>query len=249
LFPSNPPQDKDYLPELTPLNTKTDILTQDATYKTLIATNEFTVTVFVKLNNGDRTSKFMIDTKSNYRSILKIEGIWHLEVSPSPNQGKHSSTRLRVLTEKPSVEIIELPPLSMQKWTFVAVLRQGRRFDVIYDNRIVSSYLLSAYPVVNGNSIVAGYSDNNNVNIMGNSLINGSIIHVFCYNSRLSPSQIEQNRLPYVDTNNALASNDFTYLLPSVILPNLNTSCSSGSCDYATKLPKKMILKWESPYS
>jgi hypothetical protein len=31
-------------------------------------------------------------------------------------------------------EYIELPPIPRQKWICISILREGRRFDIIYDN-------------------------------------------------------------------------------------------------------------------
>jgi hypothetical protein len=120
---------------------------------------------------------------------------------------------------------------------FIAILRDGRRFDIIYNNEIVASQILEFYPVVISSSL-----------FVGNSGLSGSVIHVIINNRRLTPSEIENERLRYVNTNGTVLEADSI----SVSLPALKllAQCLPGlPCDSVTKPPSNNLLKWKSPYA
>ena len=102
---------------------------------------------FFYLLDGDKTTKFV----NGFTPIIQVDNNWHLEVAPAPMGGNNVAARLRVQTNDTGTlkqEYIDLPPIPKQKWMFVAILRDGRRFDVIYNNEIVASQTLEFYPVV-----------------------------------------------------------------------------------------------------
>jgi hypothetical protein len=134
-------------------------------------------------------------------------------------------------------EIIELPPIPQQKWMFIAILRDGRRFDIIYNNEIVASQILENYPVVISSSLS-----------IGNTGINGSVIHVIINDKRLTPTQIERERVTRVNTNNMILEADsITMNLPGL---NLFGQCPPGlPCDPITKPPTNNLLQWKTPYA
>jgi hypothetical protein len=205
----------DVLSTLTPLSEKKDIVMPDVTQKTLLGNNGGTIMGMFNFMNGDRTANYT----NNYTPFLQIANNWFLEVSNSPNDKQHASTRLRVRTNAQGSstkdEMIELPPIPKQKWIFIAVLRDGRRFDVIYDDKIVASQRLQQYPVVISSPVS-----------IGNKGLDGAAIHVIINGTRLSPIDIERTRLTLVDTNKlVLEDNPFNVSLPTI---SLLAECPSG---------------------
>jgi hypothetical protein len=190
---------------------------------------------FVKLNESDRTSTYT----NQYTPLIQVENNWYFEIAPSKTDQKHSSTRLRVTTNRNGSlgdEIMDLPDLVRQKWIMVAILRDGRRFDVLYDNKIVMSHRLTNYPVVISSPLSVGHP-----------YLNGSIIHVIAANRRLSPIEVEGERVKHVDTNNTvLEANQIDLVFPSI---SLLAQCPPGfPCDPITK-PVNPKMKWDSPYA
>jgi len=227
----------DVLSTLTPLSEKKDIVMPDVTQKTLLGNNGGTIMGMFNFMNGDRTAKY----SNNYIPFLQIANNWYLEVSNAPNDKQHTSARLRVRTaaqgSSTKDEMIELPPIPKQKWVFIAVLRDGRRFDVIYDNKIVASQRLEQYPVVVSSPVS-----------IGNKGLDGAAIHVIINGTRLSPTDIERTRLTIVDTNKlVLEANPFNTSLPMI---SLLAECPSGlPCKPVTRPPVNQILKWSTPYA
>jgi len=222
---------------MTPLNTKKDIVMPDVAQKTLLGTNGCTVMGMFKFLNGNRTGNYT----NNYMPFLQISNNWFLEVSNAPNNKQQCAAQLRVRTHSQGAatkdELIELPPIPKQKWIFIAILRDGRRFDVIYDNKIVASQRMESYPVIISSPLS-----------VGNKGLDGGVIHVMINGTRLAPSDIERTRMTLVDTNDlVLEDNTLNASLPNI---SLLAQCPSGlPCKPVTKPPANQFLKWNSPYA
>lgn len=226
----------DILGSLTPLNKKKNILMPDVTQQSILGSNGSTVMGFYKLSDGNRTATY----HGAYIPLLQVENNWYLEISSTPSEKTKTSTRLRVRTNHGGTqkeEIIELPPIPKQKWIFIAVLRDGRRFDVIYDNKLVASERLQNYPVVISSPLS-----------VGNEGIAGTVIHVVVNPSRMAPNEVERIRLNYVDTNGmVLEDNKIDISFPNI---SLFAQCPPGlPCDPITRPPKGGYLEWNTPYA
>jgi hypothetical protein len=234
IYPSS--GNNDVLPSMTPLNQKKDVLFSDLTQSTLLGTAGSTVMGFFKLSNGDRTVKFA----NSFTPLLFVDNNWFLEISPAPVGKDKVAARLRVQTNdggKLVQEIIELPQIPKQKWMFIAVLRDGRRYDIIYDNKIVASERLDNYPAVISSPLS-----------VGNKGLDGSVIHVIINGKRLSPRDVERERVTHVNTNNTVLEDDAI----GISLPGLKlfAQCPSGlPCDPVTQPPNNNLLQWNTPYA
>ncbi len=224
------------LDTITPLDKNKPIYMPDKTKTDLLASSGSTVMGFVKLLDGDRTANYT----TQYTPLIQVANNWYLEVSPSKNDTNMTSTRLRITTNKNGTkmdELVQLPDLVKQKWVFIAILRDGRRFDVIYDNKIVASHRLNNYPI----TVLGALS-------IGNKGLKGSIVHVMVNNTRLPPTVIEGTRITFIDTNNmVLEANDIDISFP---LFQLFARCPPGfPCDTSITTPSSAIYKWKSPYA
>ena len=115
------------------------------------------------------TGDCAVCSHSGYSSVLNIAGVVGIEVLLAPDasrQGK-AMTQLVVKTEGPSVtatasgptgarpsastqmyiETFRLPELTIQQWTMITVSREGRRFDIYYNDRLVLSQKTMYMPV------------------------------------------------------------------------------------------------------
>jgi hypothetical protein len=172
-----------------------------------------------------------------------VDNNWYLEISPAPNNSKETAARLRVITQDTSAnndDIIELPTIPQQKWVFIAILRDGRRFDVIYDNQIVASKRLQNYPVVINSPLSIGSSG-----------VDGSIVNLTVTGSRLSPIEVERMRSSMVNTNGVvIQDNIFSKALSLPLLSlNISAKCPPGlPCDSITRAPNH-LTEWKTPYA
>jgi hypothetical protein len=224
------------LSTMTPLSKKKDIVTSDVTQQSLLGSAGSSIMGFFKLNNGDRTLHY----DHQYIPLIQVENNWALEILPSRTGTENPMARLRVLTSNgtsPLPEYVELPPIPKQKWMFIAILREGRRFDVIYNNKIVASQRLENYPVVISSPLS-----------VGNQGLDGSVIHVIINSSRLTPIQVERERVAHVDTNNTVVeANPINISLPNL---SLLAQCPSGlPCNPVTVPPSNHLQQWTTPYA
>ncbi len=227
---------KDYLKKITILSEKMDVVYSDKAKRDILATSGSSVMGFFNIQAGDRTIKL----GDSFMPIMQIENNWYLEVSPAPTHKSDSSARLRVNTfngGKQEYEHIELPSIPKQKWMFIAILREGRRFDVIYNNRIVASQTLMNYPSVISSPLSVGDKG-----------LGGSVVHIVVNSKRLSFNEVERERLSHIDTNDTvLEDNIFVFNIPGI---KLFAECPPGlPCDPITQPPSNNLLQWTSPYA
>jgi hypothetical protein len=232
----------DVLTTLTPLSAPKQIVMADKVQNMILEKGSSTVMGFFNLQQGDRTGTYIDKLRPDeYKPILQVVNNWYLEISHGVSGNQNSNARLRVTTKDSSGqatdEIIELPSIPKQKWICIAILRDGRRFDIMYDNKIVSSQRLLNYPVIISNPLT-----------IGNTGLSGSAIHVIISNHRLTPTEVDRERLKYVDTNNMIIeSNEFDVSFPMI---RLFSQCPPGlPCDPVTKPPRNNLLQWKTPYA
>jgi len=142
-----------------------------------------------------------------YNSVFSISGIVGLEVLNAPDasrQGK-AMAQLIIKTEgqpvqtgssasQKYIETIALPPIPLQKWTMIAVAREGRRFDIYYNDTLVLSQKAMYMPISNiSNSNFSGITS-------GSTGLVGQIALANVYNYRLSSTDIAAKFTEFADT-------------------------------------------------
>jgi hypothetical protein len=98
-----------------------------------------------------------------YYQLLNLFGAVQLEISSLPDAGRQSQASVQLLvrtqtsivldgtpvdstgtgmTPQNMIETLALPPIPYQKWTMITISREGRRFDIYYDNNLVVSHIM-----------------------------------------------------------------------------------------------------------
>jgi hypothetical protein len=168
---------------------------------------------------------------------------FQLAPAPTAEQGPNASkcTARLMITVVPGgptgVEVMDLPPLPLQKWVFVAVLRDGRRFDVLYNGEVVASHRLAMYPKQVSSPITIG----------GPTFI-GQAQHVLVAPRRLSPSEVAYQQAILSDTT---GQPPVKFPLPLPIpFGDLQTMCLPGlPCNPVNAPPSNQMKAWYSIYS
>jgi len=232
----------DVLTELTPLSAPKQIVMADKTQSMLLEKGGSTIMGFFNIQHGDRTKKYIDKLRPDeYTPVMYISGNWSFEISQRPGGVLDTNARLRVTTKDSSGravdEIMDLPSLPKQKWVCIAMLRDGRRFDIMYDNKIVASQRLHNYPVIISNPL-----------FIGNKKLGGSAIHIIISDRRFTPTEVDRERLKYVDTNNmVIEGNAIDISFPNI---RLFSQCPPGlPCDPVTSPPRSNLLQWKTPYA
>jgi hypothetical protein len=133
------------------LNTENIVLSRDAS-KDFFSKSGATLGFYVKLEDGDKTISIQNQRTSNV--LFKIDKALILTVGNGLND--NTECKLYVQTHKNRVEIIDLKPIPRQKWVHIAILRDGRRFDILYSGKIIASKRLDAVPQYYSNPLIFG---------------------------------------------------------------------------------------------
>lgn len=225
---------KDYIKKPVSVSQVTPILSSDETNTLLVSTPGCTTMGLFNIQNGDRTPHL----KDTYYPLFGIPGIWSFELAPTKLNIGNTTAQLRIMTATPTgpiEEIINLPDLPLQKWIFISVLRDGRRFDIMYNDSVVASHRLTHYPAIVPSSFQ-----------VGNSNIVGSVIHIMLSPERIIPTEIITIWSGLVDTNGAPMQSILSALFPGksdidISMPAITTPVSAP--------PSNTMKAWLSPYA
>ena len=232
---------KDLAPSALNLNKQSNVLDSASVKTTLLSQGGSTVSAFVNVQFGNRTTSINRSRETRFAILLGVKGSFEFQLTPSTATQGQSTAQLVVYTEgagKGKEEIVELPPLPLQKWVYVSILRDGRRFDVMYDDPIVGSHRMDYYPIPTANYLT-----------IGSSHFMGSAIHIFAEGYRLTPNQISQQRALYADMT---GRPPIKFPLPFLPIPfgYMQTQCIPGlPCKAVSAPPTNRLKEWKSIYN
>lgn len=219
----------------------TQLLDSSKTPQQLLSSSGSSVMGFFNLQLADKTVKL----NNTYYQLIGIPGAWVFEIAPSPSHNSINTTtaRLLVYTTTPDgikEETIELPDVPLQKWVFLSILRDGRRFDIMYDDDIVASHRIPYYPAITPSHLQVG-----NVNLVG------YCTHVLVSSSRLSSSEVAENRSTLADTNGVPKPSFSELLFPGLSTVNLGSINLSqlNITPSITEPPSNTMKQWATPYA
>lgn len=244
----------DLLPTLTSLSAEKQIVDSGTVKTSLLSQGGSTVAGFFNVQFGDRTVRMndILVGKAlpamSYTTLLGVKGSFEFQIAPSrlffdvsggpALQSPQSTAQLIVYTTHREFTTIPLPPLTQQKWIFISILRDGRRFDVMYDDKIVASHRIDVYPMAIANPLV-----------IGDKALLGQAIHMFTKSSRATPTQISALRASYSDMT---GQPPVKFPLPFLPIPfgNVQTACIPGiPCNPVSAPPSNALKAWSSRYA
>jgi hypothetical protein len=133
---------------------------------------------------------------------------------------------------KPNIIPIYCPMLPEQKWTFVAIVIDGRRFNVLYNGKIVASKLINEMPRLSKNgNLTSGYEG-----------LTGEISDIKYINRAMSAEEL---MIEYTSTSDTRGR---PYIDGGSILDIFG--CPAGILCFKPKSPPSQgLLSWETPFS
>ena len=229
-------------------------------------------------------------TRNGYTPLFSIADILYFEVLSAPDAGRQGKAMAQLAVKTQTnmdasgntvdsrglsvdasgnaagansyIEFIVLPPLDLQKWTMISIAREGRRFDVYYNNKLVTSHktmfplasIATQGPVLVGNPGFGGYSGAFNYT---DSAMDGSSV-ADSYSKQTDtrgapylkiPEEIKNTVQPTAKTIGS------SFAFPGlegigIKYPSLPSFCLSGSCSAAPTIrPAKPWLEWDTAYA
>ena len=210
-----------------------------------------------------------------YEHLISIAGIAKIEVLTVPDasrQGK-AMAQLVITTEGPRtdntsgkqtyIETIPLPSIPMQKWTMITICREGRRYDVYYDNTLVVSKKTLYMPVTDP------ISTNLKGILSGSSALAGEVALVDVESRRYTMSEVaasfsrkaDTRGSPYVASNFTAGYGDSAGFIPTYAgaaslfsalrasIPSVNP-CPEGNClNVPVVRPISSTYDWTTSYA
>ncbi len=194
---------------------------------------------------------------SGYVNVLNISNVIRLELLASPDAGRPKAAGAQLVVRTTGMgslvpsgavgaqpipkgqvvfeETIPLPNIPFQKWTFVTIAREGRRFDVYYNGEIVMSKRTQ-----NVVDVRAAYGPIT----AGDPNLVGKMAFVESFSEKLTQPQIMANYKANSDTTGqpmiSSPLNIFDYM------PN----CKDGGCITGpTMRPTSPLLDWQTQYA
>jgi len=172
---------------------------------------------------------------AGYMKVFDIAGGVWLEVLPAPDASRqgHSMAQVVIKTKEGAsayhIETITLPTIPLQKWTFVTVAREGRRFDIYYNDALVISKKTLYMPVTDVSALGSGIS-------FGSAGLFGNLAVANVYNYRLSSKDVSAKYNQYANTRGAPYLNSVSSLSTlsdaGGIIPEYSSNVFSGLFGY-----------------
>ena len=159
------------------LSTESIVITSEELKKLWTGTSGSTIIFYINPTIKDRTSV----SGNEYASVIKIGDKQKFKLLVAADAGRGYSTspaQLEVYVTGNIPEIIEIPNFPMQRWTCVAIVRKGRKFNIYINGKLTVSHTCTAMPIFEGSdSTTCSPSSNSNIAPLrvGNARLGGSI--------------------------------------------------------------------------
>jgi hypothetical protein len=138
---------------------------------------------------------------------MDLLGVATLEVMPVPDAGRQGAmaTHLYVKTEMMEssgvaprhnyyIETIQLPPTPIQKWVMITIARDGRQFDIYYNDALVKSQKTMFMPISNSTQTnLSGI-------LSGSKGLVGQMANITVHPKRLTVLDVEKDYISLADT-------------------------------------------------
>lgn len=240
------PPSKDYMPTMVALSEANYPIASNEAHKILLTGPGSTIAGLFHVSIGDRTNQLATSKTHNYTTLFGMHGSIEFQLAPANISTTDSTARLLIKTSR-GTEEVPLPPLPAQKWIFIGILRDGRRYDVLYNDKIVASHRLDSFPDMSiQNQFQVGASAPPNTQSPSRFL--GNAIHLIALPYRMNPKELAVLRAQYVDTTGG-PPEPLPFPFP-INLPTLQSLCIPGlPCTPVEKPPPNRLQAWSSPYA
>jgi len=234
-----PPRFNRIGPDELPLNTKTFIVSSEGLKEAWSSTGGSTLLFYINPTIQDKTSQ----SGNEYATAVNIADKQKFEILISPDAGRAinmAPAQLKIKTIETgsnNIETIEIPNFPLQRWTSVAIVKTGRRYNIYLNGKLSVSYTCRKMP---DNDITSSLS-------VGDSRLSGKIGLISISANSLNPSEIREiisdsadsSGKPYLPVSINSIFKDFIPSLPPRFW------CPGGNCN--TDVPSPLD-QWRSNY-
>jgi hypothetical protein len=182
-----------------------------------------------------------------YVNILNISNVVRLEMLTAPDASRQNAALVQLVVRtfmrnplNNNVEVVEetmvLPKIPLQKWTMITIARDARRYDIYYNDKLVSSKRTEK--LLDVTSAISPI-------IAGDPLLQGSVAYIEVFDKRLSQAEVATNYHRLADTTGQ------PYLeKENEMMANLFKRCEGGNCLKGPAVrPSSPLLDWDTSYA
>jgi len=234
-------------PDTIPLSTVKQVITSEELNKLWSNVSGSTLIFHINPRINDRTAQ----SGNEYANVIKIGSKLFFQVLIAPDAGRgelKAPAQLTILTGSPLntlTEKVDIPNFPLQRWTSVAIVKDGRRFNIYLNGRLSVSYTCKKMPQY----------DTTQPLIVGDSRLGGSITSMSITPNPLQSNEIRDLVSGAVDTSGAPYGPVTFWTICSNFIPDLSPFnnlwkylwCPGGNCNMPVSTgPMKT---WSSSYA
>ena len=223
------------------ISTAAQIITSEELKAAWTSTSGATLVFYVYPTINDRTSI----SGNEYGSIIQIGGKQSFKILIAPDAGRGYSMApavFEVYMKGSSVpELIDIQDIALQRWSAVAIVRLGRKFNIYVNGKLTASHMCTAMP---------DFDDTQPLSTC-NPRLGGKIALMSIAPYPMNSSDVRSSVKEAVNSDGEpyLSSGKTHFPFPSFELSDITDffMCPGGNCN-RPKLPGPME-EWSSPYA
>lgn len=199
-----------------------------------ITTPSGTLMVYIFCTAPTKTP--VLNAPSQVMTLVKIGNLLQFQLLPgSVQQPPKTQLVIQTQSERPNFETIPVADFPFQKWVLLTIIKEGRRFTVYYNDKIVANSRTQYYPVINSSSLVIGHPS-----------LKGKFI-----GPKIVPTAVQKQELLSELSETSDTRHEPYAQISFMDIFNLKLGCPGGIfCPSITKVPQLSPLQeWKSPYA
>lgn len=196
---------------------------------------------------NDRTAQ----SGNEYADVIQIGSKLTFQILIAPDAGRGlimAPAQLRIITGTPQAsrtETVDIPNFPLQRWTAMAIVKDGRRFNIYLNGALAVSYTCKAMPQ---------YDTSSPLNV-GDPRLGGTISLISISPNPLQSNEIRDLVSGSVDTSGAPYQPTTFWSVMSNFMPDLSpfytmwdqSWCPGGNCNIPAAAGP--MQKWSVPYA
>jgi hypothetical protein len=223
----------------------TQIINSEQLKSAWTSTSGSTLVFYINPVINDRTGQ----SGNEYANVVQIGSSQTFKLLVAPDAGRGLSMAPALLSIQiakttplspvaPAPEIVEIPNFPLQRWTGVAIVRQGRKFNIYLNGKLAVSHMCNTMSEFDPNQPLK----------VGDPRLGGTIEQMSLAPYALEAKDVRELYRATVDTSGKPVesielSKLFKHLLPSL---HNNWWCPGGNCSNNQGISP--LEQWSSPY-
>jgi len=226
-------------PDQIALSTETQVLDSETLQSQWSSTSGSTLLFYVNPLIVDRTSV----SGNEYANLVKIGSKQTLKLLVSSDAGRgygSSPAILEIYVKGCTIpEIVEIPKISIQKWSSVGIVKQGRKFTIYVNGVLTVSYTCTAMPDFDATQTLR----------VGDKRLGGVIGMMSLAPYAMSPADMKSMVENTVDIDGKpyFSSRLFAFIPVPTFNIKFNLWCPGGDC--SSSVTKGPLDEWSTNYS